>query len=130
MKTISILLLALLTFGSFGCGYGTHSTTPPSAGVQPNISQLSPNNMTAGGTAFTLTVNGANFASNAAVNWNGTAQTTTFLTASQVTAAIPATAIATAGTATVSVTNPATPGGIYGGGTLAATSNSMTFTIN
>jgi hypothetical protein len=30
----------------------------------------------------------------------------------------------------VTVTNPGTAGGIYGGGTSAATSNSMAFTIN
>jgi len=32
--------------------------------------------------------------------------------------------------AAVTVTNPGTPGGIYGGGTAAETSNSVTFTIN
>ena len=80
--------------------------------------------------AFTLTVNGANFASNAQINWNGAAQTTTPVSAAQLTADIPASAIATAGTVTVTVTNPGTPGGTYGGGTLAETSNSMTFTIN
>jgi hypothetical protein len=46
------------------------------------------------------------------------------------TATIPASDVATAGTITVTVTNPGTPGGIYGGGTMAQTSNSMTFTIN
>jgi hypothetical protein len=37
--------------------------------------------------------------------------------------------IATAGTVSVTVTNPGTPGGQYGGGTMAETSNIMTFTI-
>jgi hypothetical protein len=30
----------------------------------------------------------------------------------------------------VTVTNPGTPGGQYGGGTAAETSNMMTFTVN
>ena len=96
----------------------------------PNITQLAPNNMNSGGADFVLTVNGTNFAGGAKINWNGTPQTTTAVSASQLTATIPAAAIATAGTASVSVTNPGTAGGIYGGGTLPATSNSMTFTIN
>jgi hypothetical protein len=46
--------------------------------------------------------------------------------------AVTASAIATPGTISVTVTNPATPGtGMYGsGGTLAATSAAMSFTVN
>jgi hypothetical protein len=88
--------------------------------------------MNSGGPAFVLTVNGTNFASNAAINWNGTAQTTTSVVlGTQLTATIPASDITTAGTtAAVTVTNPGTAGGQYGGGTLPETSNKMTFTIN
>ncbi|MBT9333100.1 beta strand repeat-containing protein [Paracidobacterium acidisoli] len=75
---------------------GTTQTTP-------TISSLSPASATAGGAAFTLTVNGANFLSGAIVNWNGTALTTTYKTAAQLTAAVPASLIATAGAATVTV---------------------------
>jgi len=86
--------------------------------------------MAAGSPAFTLTVNGTNFNSNAMVNWNGAAQTTTFVSANQVTMAVPAAAVASSGTVAVTVTNPAVPGGgIYGGGTMAETSNPMTFTV-
>jgi hypothetical protein len=88
--------------------------------------------MAAGGSAFTLTVNGTNFGSQAVVNWNGAARATTFVSGNQVTAAIPAADVATAGSAAVTVTNPGTPGtGMYGsGGTLAETSSPMSFTIN
>jgi hypothetical protein len=75
-------------------------------------------------------VNGTNFNSNAAINLNGTAQMTSRVSANQLTATVPAASVATAGTITVTVTNPGTAGGIYGGGTAAETSNSMTFTIN
>jgi predicted heme/steroid binding protein len=97
----------------------------------PNISALVPTNTNSGGPAFVLTVNGTSFNSDATINWNGTAQTTAHVSGSQLTATIPASDIATAGTsAAVTVTNPGHSGGIYGGGTLPETSNSMTFTIN
>ena len=71
----------------------------------PNFG-LSPSAAAAGGPAFVLTVNGTNFVSGAAVQWNGTPLTTTFASASQLTAAVPASLIATVGTASVTVVNP------------------------
>jgi hypothetical protein len=66
------------------------------------------------------------------VNWNGVAQTTTIVSANQVTISVPAAAVATAGSVAVTVTNPGTAGtGPYGGGgTMAETSNAMTFTVH
>jgi hypothetical protein len=64
------------------------------------------------------------------VNFNGAAQTTTFVSANQLTAAIPGSADMNSGTVPVTVTNPGTPGGLYGGGTLPETSAPMNFTIN
>jgi hypothetical protein len=43
---------------------------------------------------------------------------------------VPATAVAAAGTVHVTVTNPGTAGGIYGGGTQPETSVAMDFTVN
>jgi hypothetical protein len=129
MKTIYIILLATVTAASLGCGYSKHNSPTPD--VMPAISQLSPNSATHGGTGFTLTVNGTQFATSAAVNWNGAAQATAFVTSGQLTVSIPASMIATAGSAQITVTNPATAGGgMYGGGgTMAETSAPMTFTI-
>jgi hypothetical protein len=87
----------------------------------PALTTLVPNSATAGGAVFTLTVNGSNFVSGSEVRWNGAARTTTFVSAAQVTAAIPATDITAAGTPAVTVFNPAPGGG---------TSNVLTFTIN
>jgi hypothetical protein len=64
-----------------------------------------------GGSGFTLTVNGAGFVNGSVVNWNGSPRTTTFVSAGQVTAAILASDIATASTASVTVSNPAPGGG-------------------
>lgn len=130
LKTTSLAALIALTLA---CGYGSKNYAPV-AGTMPAISQLNPDNATAGGNGFTMTVNGSNFASKAVVNWNGTAQssTTTFVSGNQLTVAIPSGMIAASGTVQITVTNPATPGtGMYGsGGTLAETSAPMTFTIN
>jgi hypothetical protein len=130
MKMISVLLLTALAAFDLGCGYGSTATTPAAAGVTPAITQLMPNTTNSGSPAFTLTVNGSNFSSASVINWNTTAMTTTFVTANQLTAAIPGSALTTPGMVSVSVTNPGVAGGIYGGGTLAETSNNVTFTIN
>ena len=87
----------------------------------PTTTSLSPASGTAGGTAFTLTVNGSGFVNGSVVQWNGSSRTTTYVSATQLTAAILAADIATAGTASVTVFNP-TPGG--------GTSNALTFTLN
>jgi hypothetical protein len=125
----TVFLAALLALG-MACGYSSHATTPPAVGTMPNISALAPTSATAGSTSVVLTVNGTNFNGNATINWNGAALATTHVSGGQVMATIPNADVATAGTAAVTVTNPGTPGGIYGGGTTAVTSNSMTFTIN
>jgi IPT/TIG domain len=136
MKTLqplkSLLLVALIAL-TVACGYSSKMTAPV-AGSMPAVSALSPNSATAGGAAFTMTVDGTNFGAKAVVNLNGTAQTanTTFVSGNQLMVAVPASAIATPGAISVTVTNPATPGtGMYGsGGTLAATSAAMSFTVN
>ncbi len=71
---------------------------------------LVPASAAPGGPGFTLTVNGTGFVSGSVVNWNGTALATTFKSSSQLTATVPASDIAAAGTASVTVNSP-TPGG-------------------
>jgi hypothetical protein len=87
----------------------------------PATTSISPTSGTAGGAAFTLTVNGTNVRAGSVVQWNGLNRTTTYVSTTRVTAAIPAADIAAAGTASVTVSNPAPGGGI---------SNALTFTIN
>ena len=130
MKMISVLLLTLLWLGCGG--YSAPSASMPTAGVVPVIMQLVPNTAKAGDPGFMLTVNGSSFNSDATINWNGSKQGTTYMTGKQLTTAIPASAIATSGTAAVTVTNPGhAAGGIYGsGGTTSATSTAMNFTVN
>ncbi len=87
----------------------------------PSLTSISPSSATAGGTSFTLTANGSNFSNGSVINWNGAALTTTFVSATQLTATVPSVNIATAGSASVTVFTP-TPGG--------GTSSSVLFTIN
>lgn len=86
----------------------------------PSLVSISPNSATAGGPAFTLTVNGSGFVNGSVVRWNGSNRATTFVSGAQLTAQISATDIAAAGAASVTVFNP-TPGG--------GLSNPLTFTI-
>lgn len=124
-KTLLTKLFAVFEIAGLvclgGCGGGTSQTlnnqplNPP-----PAITTISPSTAAAGGMAFTLTINGANFVAASMVSFGGTAPTTTFVSTTQLTAAIPAAAIATVGTAGVIVTNPAPGGG---------TSNAVNFTV-
>ena len=96
----------------------------------PFIDQpLVPDATAPGGTAFTLTVNGAGFVSSSAVNWNGSPRATTFVSSSQLTASIPASDIATASTVAVTVVNPRPGGGVSNTQffSIAATSTSVSF---
>ena len=131
MKTIKTTLLTTLIAITVACGYGSKNYAPV-AGTRPAIAQLAPTDANAGSASFLLTVDGTGFGSKAVVNFNGAAEATTYVSSNQITAMIPASAIATAGTVSITVTNPATSGtGMYGGGgTLAETSAAMSFTVN
>jgi hypothetical protein len=78
----------------------------------PTITGLNPSSATVGSLAFTLAVTGTNFVSGSMVRWNGANRTTTFIGGTQLTAAIPASDLTTAGTASVTVFNPAPGGGV------------------
>ena len=130
MNIVKTALLAALLATGMACGYSSKASTPPAVGTKPAISALSPNSTPAGSPGVVLTVNGSSFNGNATINWGSTVLTTTHVSANQLMANVPNSDVAAAGTVAVTVTNPGTPGGIYGGGTMAETSNSMTFTIN
>jgi len=80
----------------------------------PVVKNISPRMVKAGAADFTLTVNGSGFNSGSTVNLNGTALTTTYVSATQLTAAVTASQVASFGWAAVTVKNP-----IPGGGTSA-----------
>jgi hypothetical protein len=133
MKIAKTLFVAALLVAGMACGYSSKATTPAVAGTMPAITQLNPNSATHGDPQFTLTVTGSNFNGNAVINFSGTAMSSSPVSGfsgTEVQASIPASAIMNAGSVQVTVTNPGTAGGQYGGGTAAETSNMMTFTVN
>jgi hypothetical protein len=111
-----VLLLA-------GCGGGggssSSSSTPPNP--VPGLASISPTSASAGSSALALAVTGSNYIAGSVVRWNGSARTTTYISSTQLNAAITGDDLATAGTAVVTVFNP-TPGG--------GTSGGINFTIN
>jgi YVTN family beta-propeller protein len=118
MRKAIVALVSTSALFAIGCGGSSGQSV--NSNPSPTITSISPNSAMAGGAAFTLTINGTNFVPATTVNFNGTAPATTFVSATQLTAAVPAAAIASVGTAAVTVAN-ATPGG--------GTSNAVNFTI-
>ncbi|HEX8190549.1 MAG TPA: IPT/TIG domain-containing protein, partial [Pyrinomonadaceae bacterium] len=86
----------------------------------PQVGAVTPAAVDAGGSGFTLTVDGANFVNGSVVRWNGAGRPTNFVSATRLTADIPAADIAAEGSAQVTVVNPAPDGG---------TSNALTVQI-
>ena len=76
----------------------------------PVLASISPVSGTIGGAAFTLTVNGSSFVNGSVVKFNGSDRVTTFVSSTQLTAAIVAADISALGIAQITVFNPA-PGG-------------------
>jgi dienelactone hydrolase len=77
----------------------------------PIINQpLVPDAAKPGGTEFALTVYGTGFVSGSVVHWNGHGLVTKFISGSQLTASVPASDIARAGTAPVTVVSPGSGG--------------------
>ncbi len=106
-----------------GCGGSSTTGAPPPAQTQaPAVSSLSPSTIAADSGAFTLTVAGSGFASGSQVTWNGTPLPTTFVSATQLTAAVSASLAATGGSPAIAVVNP--------GGQSSTSTPSATLTID
>lgn len=106
----SFLLLCV----DLGCGGGTQGG-PPSGGPLPQnpiptLTGVNPNTTAVGGISLEITALGSGFVNGSIVEWNGVSLNTTYVSSTSLTAQVPASDFATAGTATVTVQNP-TPGG-------------------
>ncbi len=87
----------------------------------PIITSMTPALASMGGAAFTLTLNGQGFTANSTVDWANTALATQYVSAAQLTAQVPASAIAAPGIYAVTV-KTAAPGG--------GTSNAIQFEVD
>jgi WD40-like Beta Propeller Repeat len=123
---LCFVVLGILV-GLAGCNGGGGSTggQQPSQGPAPIITSISPTNVTAGGPALAVTVNGSNFDSTASVNWRNSGNPgfgdglTSFVSASKLTFQVAASDLAIPGTVQVDVINGD-----------AGLSNTVTFAIN
>lgn len=94
-----------------GCGSGANSVTNSGGGNGggggasnvPILTAIAPSSAIVGGPAITAQVYGTNFEGSATVEWNGTALTTTPVSATQLSVSIPASDLAQTGTAKVTV---------------------------
>ncbi len=87
----------------------------------PSLVNVSPATIQMGSPGASLTIIGGNFISSSVVQWNGSPRPTTYVSPTQLLASLTSADLATAGTANVTVSNPAPGGG---------TSNPVIFTIN
>ncbi len=98
-----------------GCGGGGSSSSPSSPkNPVPGVSSISPTSAPAGSRAVTLTVTGSSFISSSVVRWNGADRATTFRSSTQLAAEISPSDLTSAGSAQVTVFNPAPGGGASG----------------
>jgi hypothetical protein len=109
MRTAAAILFGLsVLVVSSGPGLFAATSNPVPLLNQP----LVPTTVEPGTASFTLTVTGTGFASGAVVNWDGQPRATQFVSSSKLTATILASDVATAGTGSVTVANPAPGGGV------------------
>ncbi len=113
--------------GQQSAGYACNAVSVParpagsSTPAVPAVSGLAPASAPAGSAALTLTVDGSGFVASSGVRWNGAARTTTFVSATQLRAAITAADLATARSVWVTVVTPAPGGGTSGAATFTTT---------
>ena len=77
----------------------------------PVLGSISPTSAIAGGAALNLTANGSSFLASSIIKWNGTPLPTSVISGQQLTAVIPASDLALAGIAQVSIYTPGPGGG-------------------
>ena len=117
--------------GAAGTASITVFTAAPGGGVSssltfsilnraPALVDLSMEGVMEGHEAFTLTVGGARFLESSVVQWNGSDRSTTYVRSDELRATIPASDVAAAGDASITVVTPPPGGG---------TSNSLTFSV-
>ncbi len=116
-RLLRLIFTGYLASAVIGCGGGSvagttpnspGNPTPPSttASAPPVITSVGPASIAAGSAAFTLQINGSGFVSGSVASWNGTSLTTTYVSATELKAAVPASLAATGGSFAIAVANP------------------------
>jgi hypothetical protein len=110
---LGILVCSAILAACGGSGGGAGAGAAPDNPL-PQVSGLAPADAQAGAASLVLRVDGSGFIGTSTVDWNGTALPTTYISAAQLTAQVPASDIANVGSASVTVVNPALGGGSSG----------------
>jgi trimeric autotransporter adhesin len=114
---MSVLASLMVCIGCGQAGSNSSSSTPS---VQTaTITSISPTSVQVGAAATTLQINGSNFVSGSAVTFSGAQLTTTFNSATSLSAVIPAASLEVGETAEIAVVNPG-----------AAASGSISFSVD
>lgn len=103
----SALVLTLGVIVSIsGCGPGPAESGGGTTSTSiPTVSSISPTKVMVGSSALSLTVNGSGFVSTSVVQVNGAAEATTYISGTQLTAAVPANQLVSAAELAVVVSN-------------------------
>ncbi len=108
---IAVLLASLLAGCGGGAGVGGSGGGGSGAPQNiPTLTSIAPSSAAAGISSVNLVLFGSNFENGAAVQWNGSALSSSWVSGTQMTATVPASDLVSAGSAKVTVTNP-NPGG-------------------
>ena len=120
----SLLLVIFMACLAVGCGGGAGSSgsvqPPPTPQDIPVLNSIAPSSAPVGTSTLNLVLYGSNFENGATVQWNESPLSSTWISATQMTATVPAGNFVSAGNVKVTVTNPSSGGG---------TSNAQTFAI-
>lgn len=120
-----VLALSLvLLLPACGGGGGGGGSTPPQSNPVPSITSLSPSTIDVGAAATTVTINGTGFVQSSTAEWNGSNLTTTYVSATELQATLPAADLAAVGTGKIVVVNPSP-----GGGTSSSSSISIVYPV-
>ena len=105
IRIVALILFSLLVIEGCGGGngHGGSGTPPPPPG--PTLSSIVPSSVVAGASGLLVQANGTDFATSSTVQWNGSSLQTTFVSSTQLTALIPASDLASVGTAQVSISD-------------------------
>jgi hypothetical protein len=112
-ETFTVVLSAPVN-ATLGKSVGTVTILADEPGTNPLpvLAAIDPSSAPAGSPGFTLVATGSSFIASSVVHWNGAPRPTTFISATELRADIPAGDLVTAGTALVSVSTPGPGGGL------------------
>jgi len=121
---LSVAFVAVAGGGAATAGLGLAFSPNP----VPGIVALRPTQVRPGRGAFALTASGTDFAPGATLFWNGSPRATTWITPTEVRAAIPAADVEAVGAASITVENPDPDLGLSAAATFSVAGTTPTFT--